>query len=113
MTAETWSTDGSKPFERAALIDRIEQQEVVIRRQSAELHAARVKLEAVDAALAADHYGGAMGALRELRGVLYDGDLNSGQEKADKVVEEWLQDPNRNVYGLAADILTALGPVQR
>ena len=46
--------------------------------------------------------------VRETRMVLDNGMALTQQQRVDDLIEEWLQDPDRNVYGLAAELADVL-----
>ena len=106
---ETWETDGSPAAESASYKWRLGQALEDNRQLRSTLSAATVQLDAVMAEVRPS--SGMYGLLRQLRITLTGRGL-TGRERAEQVVEEWLKDPDRNVFGLAADLLDAL-PLRR
>lgn len=107
MTAnETWETDGSPLAESVSLKWRLGQALEDNRALRAQLDAGTAELDRV---IGRASPGSPLDrALREIRLYLTKGQKLTGTERADRVVEEWLQDPGRNVFGLAADLLDAI-----
>lgn len=106
IESETWETDGSPALESASMKVRLGhalRDNAALRSQ---MVAARVR---VDAMLKIARPGSELDRdLRELRLVLTGGWKLTDRERGDAVVEEWLKDPDRNVFGLAADLLEAI-----
>lgn len=105
---ETWETDGSPAMESASLKIRLGHALNDNAALRARMVNARVKLDEV---IRLARPGSALEKeLREVRLVLTGGWKLTDRERGDAVVEEWLRDPDRNVFGLAADLLDAIGP---
>jgi hypothetical protein len=104
---EGWDTDGSRDAEESRLrrhLSDCQQERQILQNR------VRAGLAALDVAIDRSKPGGELQKeLRRIR-MLFDGTgmKLTGTERAEKVIEEWLQDPERNVFGLAADVLNAL-----
>jgi hypothetical protein len=103
---ETWDTDGSKLLERHSLNVRLGHALNDNRELRSRMVAARVQLDTVIAKCRPESE--LQKGLRDVRMLLTDGWRKTDRERADEVVEEWLKDPDRNVFGLAADLLEAI-----
>lgn len=103
---ETWETDGSPAMESASVKARLGHALNDNSSLRSRMTNARVR---VDAMIGKTRPGSPLDKeLRELRLVLTGGWKLTDRERGDAVVEEWLQDPDRNVFGLAADLLDAI-----
>lgn len=103
---ETWETDGSPAAESASMKVRLGHALNDNRQLRTSMVAARVKL---DEAIRIARPGSELEKdLREIRMLLTGGWKSTDRERADLVVEHWLKDPDRNVFGLAADLLDAI-----
>lgn len=113
MTAETWETDGSRDAERSTFLNQINGLQEEIRRLNAILDGARYIAEQIDLAAEEGERIKLLQGTRDLRIILTRGNANAMTPQADLLVERWLQDPHRSIFGLAADLLDVLGPVTR
>jgi hypothetical protein len=106
------ATDGSVPMENAALRVRVKQLEVENRAQRQILFGAKVSVENMSGDQEVRRDGHLQKELRELSMLLNGGDAIRRTARAEECVEEWLKDPRRSVFGLAADLATILSPTQ-
>lgn len=109
---ENYATDGSRDAELADLRAQVTDLAERLRQSKALLLAARTSVENMSGLQEVRRDGALAKELREIRMVLQGGDAIRRTARAEEVVEEWLQDPHRSIFGLAADLSTILGPTQ-
>lgn len=106
---ETFETDGSVFMERASLTARISKLNTEGKQLRGRTMAALQILDRIVEGWSESTLSPQVKALiREARMALSGGMAMTQQQQADAVVEEWLQDPERNVFGLAADLVDVL-----
>jgi hypothetical protein len=110
---ETWATDGSREAYEASLKTQVKELEAQLRIARAQVEGAKVIVENLSGTAECRRDGWAQKEFRELRMILNGGTAIRQTARADELVEEWLQDPHRSIFGLAADLLDVMGPAPR
>jgi hypothetical protein len=106
---ETWATDGSREAYAASLIAQVKDLKAQLRlAEGRRIAVVQILDRVAEQWNVAGRSQQAKALIREARIVLDHGMAQTQQQQADAIVEEWLHDPDRNIFGLAADLADVL-----